>query len=652
MKPIAIDDFCSYKFLSNVEFSPEGTSACFVVAEADKEGNKYSSNIYSRRDGTIRQLTSGGKESSFIFLDDDTILFRSNREENKDSLKSLYYKLSLSGGEAVLAYTLPVPCQKLIPLKNGDFLALCSVVPGFEELYKGEAKLAEAYKKHLKDEEDYEVVTQSPWWWNGGGFHHNEYTSLYYFDVKKNKLKLLTGVDISVSDVKLSKDQKTVYYSRSNVDEQVPDRYTSEIIAQDLASGKKKTVVTGSKEFSIWTYELGESFILLIAADDKFGLNTDPDFYTISYDTYELKPYAKYGLALGSSVGSDVRYGGGKSMKMVGDTLWFISTSWDIAGLYKLENGQVTRVYEGEGSVDCFDIHGGDVLMTALLNMKPQELYNGKGKCLSHFNDKQLKNKYVAQPEKLNFVTDGHEIHGFVLKPLGYEEDKKYPVILDIHGGPKTVYGPVFYHEMQYWAGKGYFVIYCNPTGSDGRGEFMNILGKYGTVDYEDIMAFCDRALEAYPQMDKDNFFETGGSYGGFMTNWIIGHTDRFKACASQRSISNWISFYGVSDIGTEFAKDQCQGDIWPDPDKLWWHSPLKYADQVKTPTLFIHSFEDYRCPIDQGYQMYNALLNHGVESKMVLFKGENHDLSRTGKPKHRIRRLDEITNWFEDHKG
>ena len=248
-------------------------------------------------------------------------------------------------------------------------------------------------------------------------------------------------------------------------------------------------------------------------------------------------------------------------------------------------------------------------------------------------------------------VRGAYTFHGFVLRPMDYAPGKKYPVILDVHGGPKTVYGSIFYHEMQYWAGKGYFVIFCNPTGSDGRGAFMDIGGKYGTVDFDDIMAFCDAALAAYPDMDADNFFETGGSYGGFMTNWIIGHTDRFRACASQRSISNWFSFSGVSDIGVEFVPDQIRGDIWADPAKLWEHSPLKYADRVKTPTLFIHAFEDYRCPIDQGYQMFTALVTHGVETKMVCFRGENHDLSRTGKPSHRLKRLNEITAWFDGHR-
>ena len=134
------------------------------------------------------------------------------------------------------------------------------------------------------------------------------------------------------------------------------------------------------------------------------------------------------------------------------------------------------------------------------------------------------------------------------------------------------------------------------------------------------------------------------------MTNWIIGHTDRFCCCASQRSISNWLSFTGVSDIGNYFAPDQTGGDIYENPEKLWAQSPLKYAGNVKTPTLFIHSDEDYRCPLEQGLQMFSALIDRGVETRLCLFHGENHELSRSGKPKHRARRLEEITNWFEKY--
>ena len=560
MKPIAIDDFCAVRSLANVTFSPEGTSACFTVSQAKKEKNCYESRLYLLKGGRVRALTGGGKESSFCYLDENTVLFAGDREEVKEpSLTSRFYKIALDGGEADLAYTFPIPVSQVFPLKNGDLLVVGSTFPGFEDLYKGDKKLVKAYFDDKKENEDYEVISQLPWWWNGGTYTRGAYESLFYYDAKKKSLTRLTDAGFNVSDVQLAEDQKTVYFSLLDVSVPRPAHFGGQDLYRiDLASRRQKLVVKSRLDFVIATYALGKSFLLVMAADGKFGMNTDCDFYKLDYETLAV----------------------------------------------------------------------------------------------THFNDAMLRGKYVAQPDPLNLTAGDHEVHGFILKPMDFEAGKKYPVIFDIHGGPKTVYGPVFYHEMQYWASRGYFVIFCNPTGSDGRGAFMDIRGKYGTVDFDDLMAFCDAALAKYPEMDADNLFETGGSYGGFMTNWIIGHTDRFRACASQRSISNWTSFYGVSDIGPDFSEDQCGSTIWPDVEKFWWHSPMKYADKVKTPTLFLHSLEDYRCPVDQGYQMYSALIAHGVESRLVLFRGENHELSRSGKPKHRIRRLNEITGWFEQHKG
>ena len=235
--------------------------------------------------------------------------------------------------------------------------------------------------------------------------------------------------------------------------------------------------------------------------------------------------------------------------------------------------------------------------------------------------------------------------------PEDYNPDQSYPAILDIHGGPKTAYGQVYYHEMQYWVNEGYIVMYCNPTGSDGKGgEFADIRGKYGTIDYEDIMAFTDKILSKYKAIDQKRLYVTGGSYGGFMTNWMIGHTHRFKAAATQRSISNWISFHATSDIGYYFASDQNGAHPFDDLNKLWDHSPLKYIKNVKTPLLMIHSDEDYRCPIEQAMQFFVPLKERGIDTKLIWFKGENHELSRGGKPQARIKRLTEITHWFQTH--
>ena len=245
-----------------------------------------------------------------------------------------------------------------------------------------------------------------------------------------------------------------------------------------------------------------------------------------------------------------------------------------------------------EGSIDCITLsdHSDVVLMVAMYDMKLQELYAyDLNKCrltqLTHFNDAALKGKYVAKPQPLHVKSEDYDIGGWVLLPKDYDPEKTYPAVLDIHGGPKTVYGPVFYHEMQLWANMGYFVFFCNPKGSDGRDNaFADIRGHYGETDYQNLMDFTDAVLEAYPQIDRSRVCETGGSYGGFMTNWIIGHTDRFCCTASQRSISNWLSFYGVADIGFFFAPDQNDAHPFTNPQQLWDHSPLKYAANSKRP--------------------------------------------------------------------
>ena len=287
-------------------------------------------------------------------------------------------------------------------------------------------------------------------------------------------------------------------------------------------------------------------------------------------------------------------------------------------------------------------------------DMRLQELYELKAGAeiqLTHSNDAALAGKYVAKPEKLSFINDGVRIDGWVLKPIDFDETKTYPAVLDIHGGPKAAYGEIFMHEMQYWASQGYFVFFCNPRGSDGRGNaFMDLRGKYGTIDYSDIMTFTDRVLAAYPMIDAKRVAVTGGSYGGFMTNWIIGHTDRFACAASQRSISNWFSKSLTTDIGYYHNMSQMDSTPWDNPEKMWSFSPLKYADQAKTPTLFIHSDQDYRCWMAEGLQMFQALKLHNVDSRICLFHGENHELSRSGKPIHRIRRLKEMTQWFDQY--
>ena len=241
MKAIAVDDVLKFKYLSEISFSPEGGSACFVMTEADRKNNGYKSYLYLWRGGKFVKLTSGGKERRFQYLDERTILFPGNREEEGDKkepdLTSRWYEISLDGGEARLAYTFPVPVSKVMPLPGGDLILQGSTMPGFEDLHLGDKKLLAQFKKHMKDNADYEVIEQVPWWWNGGGHTRGAYDSLYYYDHKKKALRRLTELGESVMETRLSADGSLIYYMSSPVKPLLPMMGETKLKRLDIASG-------------------------------------------------------------------------------------------------------------------------------------------------------------------------------------------------------------------------------------------------------------------------------------------------------------------------------------------------------------------------------------------------------------------------------
>ncbi len=649
MKQITIDDFTKIKYLSNPTFSKNGKMYAYNVSVSNLETNSYDSYIYLHKNNTDIKLTNGKHELGFFFLDDTNIVFQSDRKDSKAN-GSKFYKISTEGGEAELFLEFPIGVSKLHKLTNGNFLVLGTFDPKWPDLYKGEEDYIKKSKDYYKENEDYEFIEENPWWWNGSTFTRGVKQALYLFDSKSHKLELLSDTSLSIGSIYVSNDEKYIYYSATKNTPKL-EFDSSNIYSLNLET-KTSELIISCNDLNVGEICFLNNEIILIGNHNEYGMNTNPDFYTFNPSTKKISLRAKFGEAIGSSVGSDVRYGSGLVLKVVKDTIYFIATIFDSAYLYSYKDGVITRVIDREGSIDSFDVYKDKLIMVALYDMAPQEIYNEQLSPVTSFNLEFKNEKDIIVPETFNYMSNGKELHGFVLKPRDFDPNKKYPAVFDIHGGPKTVYGPVFYHEMQFWANQGYFVFFTNPTGSDGRGnEFADIRGKYGTVDYEDLMNFCDEVIKRYKEIDTTHIFETGGSYGGFMTNWIIGHTNRFKACASQRSIANWVSFYGISDIGIGFSRDQQASSIFDDYEKLWFHSPLKYAKNVETPTLFIHSECDYRCPVAEGMQMYTALVDKGIDTKLVYFKGENHDLSRSGKPKHRIKRLEEITNWFIKYK-
>jgi len=269
---------------------------------------------------------------------------------------------------------------------------------------------------------------------------------------------------------------------------------------------------------------------------------------------------------------------------------------------------------------------------------------------LTHVNEKLWRQFDLARVERVPYKSsDGWGIDGFLVKPLGWQPDKQYPMILTIHGGPAGQYGMEWFHEVQVYAAKGWAVFFCNPRGSTGYGEKFErgIVNNWGGMDYQDVMAGVDTVLKQNLWIDRDRLGLTGGSYGGFLTNWILGHTNRFKAAVTLRSVSDFISDEGTRDGGYGHEED-FKGILFDDFEQYWDTSPLKYARNVKTPTLILHSDNDYRVPLEQGEQWFRALKHYGVDTELVIFPRENHNLTRTGEPKHLVESLNWQVYWFD----
>ena len=265
-----------------------------------------------------------------------------------------------------------------------------------------------------------------------------------------------------------------------------------------------------------------------------------------------------------------------------------------------------------------------------------------------------LHDRYIAQPERHLFTApDGWVIEGWVLKPEGLDPEKVHPLVLEVHGGPHGQYGWAFFHELQMLAGMGYVVLYVNPRGSDGYGERFRreVVRDWGGKDYVDLMSALDQIIERTGYVDTARMGIGGGSYGGYMTNWVIGQTDRFSAAVSMRSISNLVSEYAQHDI-VLWGALELGPPPWPDLDELWRRSPIRYVNNIKTPLLLTCGEMDLRCAISQSEELFGAMRLLGKTVELVRFPEESHDLSRSGRPDRRVERLRRIAGWYERFLG
>jgi dipeptidyl aminopeptidase/acylaminoacyl peptidase len=314
----------------------------------------------------------------------------------------------------------------------------------------------------------------------------------------------------------------------------------------------------------------------------------------------------------------------------------------------ELLGGQPAELLGGRRSVHDYAAAGGVVAAVVSDPVSAGEVVVRKDereRILTDFGSLLARSASLRPMEELEATApDGAKVHGWVLKPAG---TGPFPTVLMVHGGPFAHYGWTLFDEAQVYVGAGYAVVMGNPRGSAGYGESHGraIVGDFGNLDTQDVLALLDAALED-PDLDGDRVGVMGGSYGGFMTSWLVGHTDRFRAAISERACNAFDSFEGSSDIGWFFVP-QYNGT---DRERVLAQSPLSYVDQIRTPMLLIHSEQDWRCPIEQVQRLYVALKQRKVEVELLLFPGEGHELTRSGLPSHRLARFEAVLDWWRRH--
>ncbi|MBN1284666.1 MAG: S9 family peptidase [Anaerolineae bacterium] len=671
-RPITADDLYKIVYVEEPRISPDGRWVAYVHVAPDKLENGYRRNIWlaPASGGEPVQLTRGGKDSSPRWSPDGTMLAFVSKRGDEDAKPQIYaIPVTAPGGEARALTEAPggasapawSPDGKriayLAKLNAAERVAEDAGAPEAPPADKFEADQRKARKKH--DDEQYFdplVVERIPYR-EGTTYRDGRFAQIYVTGLgEEEKPHRLTDIDADHDAPRWTPDGKCLLTARvADLDVDEPWRWTR-LYRIDAASGEA-VQLTGDIE----------------SADH--GPVPSPDGKWIAY---ERLPGPKSGNLSRLSV---IPAAGGARVDLTaaldrtpiafewahdGSALFFVANVDGVTPVYTVApaGGDAALKLTGTIEIQGFDVSaGGDLAFAASTPLRPPELFwqpagapvdQGAAR-LTAVNAALLEEVIVRPTHDLAFTApDGQQVQGWYILPVGYEEGKQYPLAFNVHGGPHAMWSAAarsMWHEWQFHAARGYVVFYCNPRGSDGYGEAFRraCVGAWGDADLPDLMAGID-ALLAKGFVDATRMAITGGSYGGFMTAWVIGHTDRFAAAVSQRGVYNMFSMFGTTDIPI-FNADEL-GDIqpWDDPEKYWQYSPLAYAHEITTPLLIIHSANDFRVPVSEGEQLFAFVRRNGGTVKLVRYPRDGHELSRSGEPKHRVSRLTEMVNWFDKY--
>lgn len=650
-----IEDLSKLASVTQPTLAPNQREAVFVHTKIDEKENTYQANLWhvNLESHEITQWTHGKEKiSSPLYSSDGTKLaFLSTRDD-----KNQLYILSTKGGEAkkVTSFEKGVnsfqwsPCGKKIwfnaSVKEGKKFT--------DEPDKEEKKKPEAY-----------VVDKMKYKMDGVGLvPQDSYKHIGVLDIETEEVTQFTEGNHFYGLQAVSHDGTKIIMN-VNRSENQDFEFRQSLYLVDVKSKEETAIIEENGYFGGATFSFDDKKVAFVGSEAAFKNATHSELYVYDMESGSREILTEgIDAPVGDYVVADHQQGpSAPSVIWTSENhLYFqVSTMGDVRLYAASLEGEMYPATGEDEHVYGYDVSktGEFALVTVSNPTKIGELYlhtiaTGERQALTSFNQ-SFENEVELVPAEAIIYKGAKDwdVHGWLMKPAGYVEGEKYPLIVEIHGGPHALYANTFFHELQLLAAQGYGVLYVNPRGSHGYSqEFVDaVRGDYGGGDYEDIMKGLDAVIAENSWVDESRLGVTGGSYGGFMTNWIVGHTNRFKAAVTQRSISNWISFFGVSDIGYYFNEWQHGADM-SDVEKLWDFSPLKYAKNIETPLLILHSEKDFRCPIEQAEQLYITLKHMNKETGFVRFPEADHNLSRTGHPNLRYTRLEQITSWFDKY--
>jgi dipeptidyl aminopeptidase/acylaminoacyl peptidase len=689
-RTITEKDLFGFNWIGDPQVSRDGSRVAFVRVTVNEKKENYDTSIWvvsTMENEPPRQLTNGPHDSAPRWSPDGKYLafIRATEKDEKPEPGQLCL-LPMDGGDAFTFTTLPKGASDPQWSPDGKSIAFLSTTNS-EDLAKAEKKkrkeeqskkanAPQASPSPATDEDresDIHVVTRAVYRSNDEGYLDPKHPSHVWIVPaphganEKVQPKQLTTGRFDEEHLIWAKDGAQIYFTSLHVDEPYYELPRTELYSVPPKGGTPNKLTT--IEMNVETLALspdGKQIAFTASANEPVNSYTQPDLWTI-----DLTPNAKPRNLTGSfdwDVGAGV-FGDNAAPRSLGSH----------APIWSPDGKNIIEIYSREGKTNLasFDVatgalteitRGNQTVMRFAASIDASKLVyllsaptlindlfcidraGGEPRQLTHSNDELFAQFNLTEPEEISYQSfDGKRIQAWVQKPPGFSAAKKYPLILNIHGGPHAAYGYIFEHEFQWMAAKGYVVLYPNPRGSTSYGqEFGNVIQyHYPGDDFKDLMTGVDEMVRR-GYVDTKKLGVTGGSGGGLLTNWVVGHTDRFAAAVAQRDIASWEDWWYTADF-TLFQPTWFKAPPFQDEADFKARSPITYINNVKTPLMLILGETDTRTPTGAGgEQMFRALKFRRIPTVMVRFPDETHELSRSGQPWHRIERLEQIVGWFD----